>query len=168
MSQRSSRQKKRQAAREDFTDYLAPIEEEAKEMFRTSERHFFKKVKQHPERDLEDFTRVIDQPDPSITTGNMESFENVGRKRLFSATVMSEQKSNTPIKSKKKLSINNTVEVYYYAPCSYNQHETDEEDSGSEGWQDGEGNHQESEVCDDEIPFEQLFSIYLHENVDQL
>ena len=137
-------------------------------MFRTSERHFFKKVKQHPERDLEDFTRVIDQPDPSITTGNLESLENVGRKRLFSDTVMSEQKSNTPFKSKKRLQINNTVEVYYYAPCTYNQHETDGEDSVDDGWQDGEADQREPEAADTEVPFEQLFSMYLHENVDHL
>lgn len=119
VSKRAERSKKRSAQRTDFTTYMTPIKEESKEMFLSSETHFFKKVKQHPERDLNDFTRVIDQPDPTITTGNMESFYNIGRKRLFSEA-LSESKSTSALKSKKKLSINNTVEVYYYAPCNYN------------------------------------------------
>ena len=79
---------------------------------------------QHPERDMEDFTRVIDQYDPSINMKGLESFTR-RKKRLFSETQqeinVSDEKLESPdtahIKpppNKKQISINNTVEVYFY------------------------------------------------------
>ena len=97
----------------------------------------------------------------------MESFYNFGRKRLFSEA-LSESKPTSEIKSKKKLSINSTVEVYYYAPCNYNQHETDDDESESDGWTDDKLAHLEAGDTVDEMPFEQMFSMYMDANKDQL
>ena len=40
--------------------YQTPVKEERKDAFLTSESHFLKRVKKHPERDMEDFVRVLD------------------------------------------------------------------------------------------------------------
>ena len=57
------RLEKRRAVRsktENNEIYETPHKEEKKEIFISSESHFLKNISQHPERDLEDFTRVID------------------------------------------------------------------------------------------------------------
>ena len=40
--------------------YQTPAKEERKDAFLTSESHFLKKIKKHPERDMEDFVRILD------------------------------------------------------------------------------------------------------------
>ena len=86
-SDRLLRLQKRRALRtEENQSYMTPQKEEEKEIFLSSESHFLKKISQHPERDLQDFTRVIDQPDSSHKPDEDKSFAITGKKRLFSET----------------------------------------------------------------------------------
>ena len=66
--------------------YQTPAKEERKDAFMTSESHFLKRVKKHPERDMEDFVRILDQSPRNSEVDRDESFQFCARRRLFSET----------------------------------------------------------------------------------
>ena len=68
------------------TVYTTPVKEERKDVFQSSNSHFLKKVKKHPERDMEDFVRILDQSPRNSEVDNEESFQHNARRRLFSET----------------------------------------------------------------------------------
>jgi len=91
------------------------------------------------------------------------------KKRLFSETQISDIEKPSVRKdqwekasaSKKRFSINSTVEVYFYPP----EEPSDSEDSLDDSWQ---SPRTSLDYCPDEVPFEELFTHYLKETSDQL
>jgi len=95
--------------------------------FEASDSHFFKGVVQHPERDMENKVRVIDQK---------EDLSSTPRRPLNISRSCSQRKSTLPgldlatrtaykatsNKSGRRCAFNDTVEVYYY-PENKEQHE---------------------------------------------
>lgn len=66
--------------------YTTPVKEERKDVFLSSNSHFLKKVKKHPERDMEDFVRILDQSPRNSEVDNEDSYQFNARRRLFSET----------------------------------------------------------------------------------
>ena len=67
-----------------------------------------------------------------------------------------------PTGNKRSIKINNTVEVYFYPP----EQSSDSEEEGASLKDDEWERHNKTSIdsCTDEVPFEELFSLYLREN----